>query len=520
MARKGPQRAAAGKPARTPITGGLPGAAAAESGRYDPVSQIRRRAPNDDRIVFVSGNFNVVHPGHLRLLQFAAECGNFLVVGVNPDGAPGTTVPERLRLEGVRAISLVGYAFILRESPESFIGQCRPSVVVKGKEFEGRQNDEQGALDSYGGRLLFSSGEVRFSSLDLLKSEYFEANLSTIRKPTEFLARHGFNLADTKKQLAKFNGMRVIVVGDLIVDEYIDCDPLGMSQEDPTIVVAPLDNKKFVGGAAIVAAHGRGLGAEVSYFSVSGPDDTARFAADMLGRYGVAHAIVADDSRPTTLKQRYRADGKTLLRVSHLRQHDIRPEIAAKIRSGIETAMPRADLVIFADFNYGCLPQPLVEDIAALARKRGVTMVADSQASSQVSDVSRFSGMRLITPTEREARLALRDWNSGLVVLAEALRRKARTENVVITLGSEGILVHAPTGAEGETDRLPAFNTAPRDAAGAGDSFLICAAMALCAGVDIWQSAYLGSLAAACQTARVGNTPLTQADLVTEIDRP
>lgn len=491
-----------------------------EAEQYEPVLRVRRLAPRDARIVFVSGNFNVVHPGHLRLLQFAAECGDFLVVGVNPDGAPGAAVPERLRLEGVSAISLVNYAFILREPPESFIGICRPAVVVKGKEYEGRQNVEQRIVDSYGGQLLFGSGEVRFSSLDLLRREYLETNLSAIQKPTEFSTRHGFTLADIRKQLAKFNGMRVIVIGDLIVDEYIDCDPLGMSQEDPTIVVAPLNSNKFVGGAGIVAAHARGLGAEVRYFSVSGSDDAARFALDTLGRYGVTHTIMVDDSRPTTLKQRFRAEGKTLLRVSHLRQHDVRPEIAGRLKSGIRKAIPEADLIIFADFNYGCLPQALVDDIVTLGKTRGVTMVADSQASSQVSDVSRFTGMKLITPTEREARLALRDWNSGLVILAEALRKKAQAEYVVITLGSEGILVQAQNARELETDRLPAFNTAPKDAAGAGDSFLTCAAMALCAGADIWRCAYLGSLAAACQTSRVGNTPLTQADLIAEIDYP
>jgi len=489
-----------------------------EREQYDPVAHIRRFAPENARIVFVSGNFNVVHPGHLRLLQFAAECGDYLVVGVNPDGTPGTMVPERMRLEGVSAISLVNHTFILREPPESFIGICRPAVVVKGKEYEGRQNAEQRVVASYGGKLLFGSGEVRFSSLDLLRREYFETNLSTIRKPTEFLERRGFTLRELKQRLSGYKDIRVLVIGDLIVDEYINCEPLGMSQEDPTIVVTPLESKRFVGGAGIVAAHAKGLGADVSFFSIAGTDEAASFATATLDQYGVRSDIVADESRPTTLKQRFRAQGKTLLRVSHLRHHDMRPEIAARIKLGIEKTIPKTDLIIFADFNYGCLPQPLVDDIVELGKKRGVTMVADSQASSQVSDVSRFAGMRLLTPTEREARLALRDWNSGLVVLAEKLRQKAHAENVVITLGSEGILVHAPNAAEWETDRLPAMNTAPKDSAGAGDSFLTCAAMALCAGADIWQSVYLGSLAAACQTSRVGNTPLTQSDLIAEID--
>jgi len=484
------------------------------------LAELRGKAKNAQKIVFVSGNFNVVHPGHLRLFKFARDCGDFLVVGVNELGVETLTVSSEMRLEGVHAISLVDHAFLLREPPERFIARLKPAVVVKGKEFETRDNSEQAAVDAYGGKLLFGSGEVRFSSLDLLQREYFEANLSTIRKPTEFARRHGFSIAGLKQHLSRFNGMRVIVVGDLIVDEYINCEAIGMSQEDPTIVVTPLESKRFIGGAGIVAAHARGLGADVSYFALAGQDETAEFARRTLDRHGVRSTIITDDSRPTTLKQRFRADGKTLLRVSHLRQHDVRPEIASEICAAVAQQIHGVNLLIFADFNYGCLPQPLVENLVKLGQKHHVTMVADSQASSQVGDVSRFTGMRLITPTEREARLAMRDWNSGLVVLAEALRKKARAAYVVITLGTEGILVHAEDTVEWETDRLPALNTAPRDPAGAGDSFMTCAAMALCAGVDIWQSAYLGSLAAACQTARVGNTPLTQADLIAEIEYP
>src|SRR5215203_532303 len=148
------------------------------------IADLRALANGFNKIVFVSGNFNIVHPGHLRLLQFAAECGDFLVVGVSGDGAPGTTLPDTLRLAGVKAISFVNYALILHEPPENFIAQLRPAAVVKGKEHEGRDNPEQEVVESYGGKLLFGSGEVRFSSLDLLRKEYFETNYSSIKKPS------------------------------------------------------------------------------------------------------------------------------------------------------------------------------------------------------------------------------------------------------------------------------------------------------------------------------------------------
>lgn len=483
------------------------------------VAEIQKQVGGRKHVVFVSGNFNTVHPGHLRLLRFAAECGDFLVVGVSNNHAARALVPEELRLDGVRAISFVDYAFTLNTSAELLIQQLKPQVVVKGKEHEDHFNPEQAAVESYDGKLLFSSGETRFSSIDLLKQEMLEMNLSSVLRPTDFPRRHGFTMANLRATIDKFKGFRVTVLGDLIVDEYIDCDPLGMSQEDPSLVVTPIQSEKFIGGAAIVAAHARSLGADVRYFSVSGKDAAGRFASDKLDKYGVTAEVFEDDNRPTTVKQRYRANGKTLLRVSHLRQHDISQNLVSRILSKVKAVLATTDILIFSDFNYGCLPQSLVDEIATICRRRKIMMVADSQSSSQIGDISRFKGMMLLTPTEREARLAVSDFNSGLVVLAEKLRKKSRAKNIILTLGSEGLLAHAAqiNNDEWLTDRLPAFNTAPKDPAGAGDSLLTCGSMAMAVGADIWQSLYLGSIAAACQVGRVGNIPLSPRDIEIEL---
>jgi len=486
---------------------------------YKVANEIRQLAGVRKRIVFVSGNFNTVHPGHLRLLSFAAECGDFLVVGVSSNNAFGALVPEELRLEGIRAISFVDYAFILNTQPEFLIQQLKPQIVVRGKEHEGHYGAEQSVVESYGGKLLYSSGEMRFSSVDLLQKEMLNSNLSSIIRPMDFPKRHGFTMADLRTTVEKFKGFRVTVVGDLIVDEYIDCDPLGMSQEDPTIVVTPIQNQSFVGGAAIVAAHARNLGADVRYISVSGKDSSAKFALEKLDEYGVVAEVFEDDNRPTTLKQRYRASGKTLLRVSHLRQQAISHELAGRILGAVKSVLPMTDILIFSDFNYGCLPQSLVDEIVIACRAKKILMVADSQSSSQIGDISRFKGMMLLTPTEREARLALGDFSSGLVVLSEKLRKKSDAKNIILTLGAEGLLAQASiiTKDEWPTDRLPAFNMAPKDSSGAGDSLLACCSMSLALGADIWQSMYLGSVAAACQVSRVGNIPLSPRDLALEL---
>ena len=316
--------------------------------------------------------------------------------------------------------------------------------------------------------------------------------------------------------------LKVCVIGDVIVDEYIQCDPLGMSQEDPTIVVTPILTERFIGGAAIVAAHARSLGARsVDFVSVSGDDDEAQYVADELDSAGVRARLIRDHDRPTTLKQRYRAGNKTLLRVSRLRQHRISKALQQQALDHVRDSLDSADLVIFSDFNYGVLPQELVDEITGECHRRDVKIFADSQSSSQVGDVSRFRDATLLTPTEREARIALGNYEDGLVVIAEKLRERANAENILVTLGAEGILIHPKVTEKGQwlTDRLPALNTAPKDSAGAGDCLLVCTSMALALGRSIWESAYLGSLAAACQVGRTGNIPLSAAELLVEINK-
>lgn len=481
---------------------------------------IRTEIGADKRICFLAGNFNIVHPGHLRLLKFAAEIGDVVVVGIHPDSWAGVTLPGALRLEGIKAISFVDHAMLLDGGPEDMIAALKPDFVVKGKEFESRDNPEAEIVESYGGKLLFSSGEVGFSSISLLRKEFSELDFTTIHKPLDYVARHGFNFPTLKRDLRKFKGQRVLVIGDLIIDDYITCDPLGMSQEDPTLVVSPIETETFVGGAGVVSAHARGLGGDVRFFSVVGDDASALLARGILEEKGIALDFFIDTTRPTTRKRRYRAHGKTLLRVNELRQHAISPDLMNEMMEKIEAQLATTDVLLFSDFNYGCLPQALVDAIVEKAQTRGVLMAADSQASSQLGDVSRFRGMALLTPTEREARLATHDFNTGLAHLSETLCIKAKAQNVVITLGSEGLLIWGSKKDIYQADRLPAFNALPKDVAGAGDSLFTSMSMALRAGIDIWESAYIGGLAAACQVSRVGNAPLQLADLEAEIDAP
>jgi len=469
--------------------------------------------------VFVSGNFNILHPGHQRLFRFARECGDYLIVAVLSDrlAGSGAHVPEQLRFEGVSSNNWIDKVFLIDEKVSEFILRLKPDIVVKGREYQSTFNPEQAAVDSYGGKLLFDSGEATFSSIELLRKEFYQSSMDDIRLPQDYMDRQNISINGLINLVNKFSKVKVCVIGDLIVDEYITCEALGMSQEDPTIVVTPVDKTKFIGGAAIVASHAAGLGAEVEFISITGNDEGQEFVGNKLMESGVNSFLVVDNGRPTTLKQRFRSKGKSLLRVSHLHQSAISQHLQDSIFDRVKSIVNKIDLIVFSDFNYGCLPQELVEKIISLAKSHDVTLTADSQSSSQIGDISRFKGMDLITPTEREARISARNNEDGLVVLAENLRELSLAKNVVLKMSEEGLLIHAGCDNKWLTDRIGALNSAAKDVAGAGDSLLISSSLALASGGSIWSAAVIGSLAAAIQVGRVGNVQLSADELMYEL---
>ena len=435
------------------------------------------------------------------------------MVGLFTDDSPGVIVGFDDRRAGLASLESVDEVVPLGPSDLlDFINALRPEVMVKGKEHELLHNPERDTVLAHGGNFIFSAGEATFSSRDLIRRELSNPLSAPLRSDEGFLARHASSKTKLLERLQAFSGRKVCVLGDLILDEYVYCDPLGMSQEDPTIVVTPIESRVFVGGAGIVAAHLVGLGAKTTYLTVVGQDAMSAKAARFLSEFGVDHHFVVDNSRPTTLKQRFRASNKTLLRVSHLRSHDVEKEHQSEMLHRLSATLADVEGVVFSDFNYGCLPPAFVEQAIRLCQERDIPFFADSQASSQESDVSRFPHADFLSATEREARLAMNDFRSGLQYIANGLLKKSQTSGLLLKLGAEGLLALS-SKPDLSTDEIAAFNPNPVDVAGAGDAMLAAATLVRLAGGSIWEAAYLGSVAAAVQVSRIGNLPLSLSEL-------
>ena len=225
-----------------------------------------QRAKTKQSQVFISGIFNVLHPGHIRLFKFASELADQVVVGLQMKSADDDSMlDDDERLNALKCVSLVD-DILLMQDVETVLQQLQPELVLKGSEFKHKHNPEAAILQQWGGKLVFSSGETQFYSEKFIQRNGYknDAHFPTAYK--QYLARHHIRRDSIDHALANISQTRVAVIGDIILDEYIDCDPVGLSREDPTIVVTPTDRNLFVGGAAIVAQHTRTLGAQVDFY--------------------------------------------------------------------------------------------------------------------------------------------------------------------------------------------------------------------------------------------------------------
>lgn len=461
-------------------------------------------------VVFVSGKFRVIHAGHMRLFRTATDFGQKLVVALDTEGLTAEEIHWRESI--LRNIEYVDKVIEFDGDIEKILLDVRPDIVIKGHEFRNARNQESKVLSTYGGKLVFTSGANFYSESDLIGSNDSEFVEKLATMPQDFMTRNKITTDRLLDVINDFSKLRVCVIGDLIIDEYINCHPLGMSQEEPTVVVTPVDKRRYFGGAGIVAAHCKSLGANTTFITVTGEDETSRWSKEKAEEYQLDSLNVVDDSRPTTLKQRYRSGSQTLLKISHLTQDFLDSDKESELIDKFSKIVGELDVLILSDFSYGVLSPQVVDRLLTLANDHGIFVSADSQSSSQIGSLSKFRNIHLISATEREARLELKDNTSGLVVVAEGLRRELNSKNLLLKMGGDGVLISAEdeNGEMLATDEIAAINKNPVDTSGAGDSMLAGASLALASGATIYEAALVGSVLAGIQVGRLGNVPIAQ----------
>jgi len=481
--------------------------------------------PRAKRVIMCHGVFDVVHPGHVRHLLYAKSKADILVASITADrhitkGTHRPHVPQDLRAVNLAAFEVVDFVVIDKNAkPLDNIRLIQPDYFAKGFEYTAsgmppKTAEEAEAVQSYGGEIIFTPGDIVYSSSNLIN---LAPPAIKLEKLQILMERYGITFDKLRRTLAAMSAHRVHVVGDTIVDSYTHCAMIGGQTKTPTMSVLFERKVDYVGGAAIVAKHLAAAGGQVTFSTVLGDDAYRDFVVDDLKDADIEVRAVIDRSRPTVNKNAIVVGGYRLLKVDTLDNRSISDQIVQDIAQGVKQVP--TDAVVFADFRHGIFNRRTIPELVQ-SLPEGCFRVADSQVASRWGNITDFQGFDLITPNEREARFALGDQDSGIRPLASNLYDAARCKLLILKLAERGVLACTDANHESLDSFFVIDSFVDRlvDAVGAGDALLAYATLAMLVERDPAIATILGTMAAAVECECDGNIPVTADDLRTKID--
>ncbi len=465
------------------------------------------------KIVHCHGVFDLLHPGHIYHFKASKKKGDVLVVTITPDEyvnkGPGRPVfNHRLRAESVAAIECVNYVAVNKwPTAVEAIKLLKPSVYAKGRDYLQREDDitgkiyeEEQAIKSIGGTIHFTD-EISFSSTNLLNLHFNIFPEETKQFLNKFKKRHS---ADSIiGYLKKLKNMKILVVGDAIIDEYHYCVGMGKSQKDNIIAARFVNKEIFNGGALAVASHIANFCNRVDLVTVLGKENSyEEFIAKALNK-NIRRKFFLRDGSPTVVKQRFLDPSflDKMLEIYHIEDSMILPQLEGKIISYLGKRIKDYDLVIIADFGHGLLTPDLIKMLCKKAKFLAVNVQTNS-ANRGFNLTIKYPRADYICIDEPELRLAVHDKFCDLKEAIRKLIKDIDCSHIVITRGHHGSVGYS---AKNGFVSVPVFSKEVVDRIGAGDAFLSLTAPLAKLGYSTEVINFVGNAVGALAVLIVGN---------------
>lgn len=466
------------------------------------------------RLVLAHGTFDLLHMGHVRHLEEARSHGDLLIVTVTADRhvnkGPGRPVfPQQLRAEMIAALAYVDWVAV-NEAPtaEPVIRDLQPDIYAKGSDYQAAEDDVTGkivdermAVESHGGRIIFTD-DITFSSSELI-NRHLDVHDPEVR---EYLAqaRHGDGLGRLIKMVESVAEMRVLVIGDTILDEYQYVSPSGQPSKEHIIATRHSGSELFAGGAIAAANTVAGFCREVELITCLGAGDENEAFVRRSLKPNVTLTALHRPNAPTTRKLRY-VDTSYLRKLFEVQFMDDSPLPGPLLDQLDRLVRDRAafyDVVISADFGHGLIGPQAVKTICDNARFLAVTAQTNS-ANRGFNLMTKYPRADYICIDEPEARLAVGDRVTDLQTVARTLLpERIDCQRMILTHGRHGCVTYEK--GRGAT-RIPAITNQIVDTMGAGDAFLSVTAPIAAAGGAMTDVGLIGNVVGAIKVGIVGH---------------
>ncbi|MBQ9361091.1 MAG: adenylyltransferase/cytidyltransferase family protein [Lachnospiraceae bacterium] len=483
--------------------------------------KLREKIKADDKtIVMCHGVYDLLHYGHIEHLQEAKNYGDIVVVSVTsaPYVNKGPDRPyfdDRQRTRFLASIEFVDYVMLSNEPTAiTNIRHIQPDIYVKGQEFEsgtdgvtGQVADEIAEVEKFGGTVRYTQGEV-YSSSKLLNNYFGSLPEGVPEFSRSLLAKYGDDLFNQiEKMVDDFENLKVLVVGDIIIDEYIFCRPQGLTSKDTVISTRFQSDEKYLGGALAIARHVANFVPNAEFLTMMGVEEGLRDRIEKRMPKGMKLHILTDKNFVTPVKRRYlkihpqRKDNEKLFSVNFLNEEEnIRETDYKKFHDALEKMIADYDLVIVCDYGHGLIDREAIDIIEKNSKYLSVNCQTNS-SNYGMNVITKYGRADAFALDEKELKLAFReyseDYNAQLRKLKEALKAQIGW----LTVGAEGAIC---TNND-ETVKAPALTLRVTDTVGAGDAFFAISSLCAVENIPADIATLLSNAAGAMKTHVVGN---------------
>jgi rfaE bifunctional protein nucleotidyltransferase chain/domain len=465
------------------------------------------------RVVMCHGVFDVMHPGHILHFKEARTFGDILVVTITPDRfvnkGPGRPVfNERLRAETIAALEYVDYVAV-NEWPTAVetLTRLRPSVYAKGKDYADASADltrkildEEAAVKAGGGEIKFTRSEL-FSSSALANRFFSAYPAKTQEYLADFKKRHSSD--EIISRLEGLADLRVLVVGEAILDQYTYCLPLAKSPKEFIVATRYQSEESFAGGALATANHVAGFCKEVALVTALGPDEGQEEFIRSKLRKNVELHVVRTPRRPTIIKRRFLEPNflTKMFEIQYLDDAPFTEDETGRFIAELDRNLPKHDLLVINDFGHGLLTDPVRRDLG----RSGMFTAVNTQTNSAnlgFNPITRYERVDYGCIDEPEVRLAAREKFMDLRQIGQTLRDQLKARALMVTWGHRGSLIFPK---DGEVVESPALSVNIVDRIGAGDAFFAITSPCMAKGYAPDVVSFIGNCVGALKVAIVCN---------------
>ena len=467
------------------------------------------------RVVHCHGVFDLLHIGHIKHFEEARSFGDALMVTVTPDefvnkGPNRPAFTTSLRLEALAALETVDYVAANKwPIAVETIKALQPAIYCKGPEYKIHQDDVTGKIDDEEKAVKSVRGEIRyteditFSSSNLLNKfgdVYNESQKSFIEKML-----NGQDFGQIKARVDELQNLKVLVIGETIIDQYVFCEALGKSGKEPVLVLRDLEMDQYAGGAAAIARHLSDFCGSVSLVSMLG--ENKKYEDFVLASFpdNIQPYLIFKEGSPTITKKRYvdNISKNKSLGVYSINDTQMNGENQDQFNSYLDELIPKHDLIIVSDYGHGFISRKTANRIS----KQSIFTSLNAQinaANIGYHTMNNYRNIDCAIINETELRHELRNRETGVETLMKNLAESLQTKNLVVTQGSGGATLYAANNKK--YYHCPAFASKLVDKIGAGDAMLALLSCSLKKGFDPDLSLFMGSLAAAQSVETIGNS--------------